>query len=147
MNTVLNKRAMMKYIDTYLKDLSIEEGRTKLSLMFGYYTGQSMDAMVDGDETFTSLFNRQWKKFEGFMVSLNELRPIDFELAKSTAAMVITARARVALGGFTHLYLRDSEVSVLDVRSTTQKLLGEPVDPSEMILFFTTLDQFTDSAE
>lgn len=147
MNTVLNKRAMMKYIDTYLKDLSIEEGRTKLSLMFGYYAGQSMDAMIDGDETFTSLFNRQWKKFEEIMVCLNELRPIDFELAKSTAAMIVTARARVALGGFTHLYLRDSELSVLDVRGTTQKILGEPVDPSEMVLFFTTLDQFTDSGE
>lgn len=142
MSNILNKTAMMRYIDTYTKDLSVEQCRTKLSLMFGYYVGQSMDSTCDGEETFTSLFNRQWSHYESVMVALNEVRPVDFELAKSTAAMLITARVRVAMGGLAHLYLKSTELSILDVQGTTGKLLGAPVEVEEMVLFFTTLDQF-----
>lgn len=143
MSTILNKVSMMKYIDGYLKDLSIADMREKLSMMYGYYVGQKMDAVCDQDETFTSLFNRQWAPFEKIMVQLNEIRPVDFELAKTTAALLVTARARVSIGGFVNLYLSDLETQVLDVKATTKRILGEAIEPSEMVLFFTTLDQFT----
>lgn len=145
MNNIKKKAIMMDYIETHSEGFDIEQFRTKLSLLFGYYVGQSMDVILDEGETFTSLFNRQWSIFEESMVKLNELRPIDFELSKSTAALILTTRARIALGGATNLYLKQSELDILNVQGVTERLLGAPVEASEMFKFFATMDQFTTS--
>lgn len=136
----INKQTILKYIDTHNPSKSLEELRSKLSLLMGYYAGMNMNCVLDGDSTYTTVFNKQWKEYEDIMVQLNEVRPVDFELAKSTAVSVFTARGRLTKGGLTNLFLSTTQLSVLDFADTTQKILGEPVPVEEVTLFFTALD-------
>ena len=138
--TTINKQTILKYIDTHNKSKSLEELRSKLSLLMGYYAGMNMDCILDEDVSYTSAFNVQWKEYEDIMVQLNEVRPIDFELSKSVAAGVFTARGRLTKGGLTNLFLNSTQLSVLDFANTTSKVLGEPVPVEEVTLFFTALD-------
>lgn len=136
------KSQVAKYIATSCNDLSVDQVRTKISLLFGYYAGMQMSTVAsDGvADSFTALFTSQWAPFESMMVALNEVRPVDFELAKSTASTVLVARARLNKGGLTNLFLPTNSLDVLDIVSTTQKLLGTPVSVQDVTLFFTLMD-------
>ena len=79
------------------------------------------------------------------MVALNEIRPIDFELAKSTAAAILIARARLNKGGLTNLFITTNGLQILDFKNTTAKLLGQPVSVQDVTLFFTVVDKFSPS--
>ncbi len=141
---VLDKAAVARYVETSCAEMSVEKTRTKLSLLFGYYAGFNMSTVAGSDveDTYRALFSSQWKPFEDIMVSLNEIRPVDFELAKSTAANILMSRARLNKGGLTNLFISNDGLQVLDFTSTTGKLIGTPVSVQEITLFFTVIDQF-----
>ena len=145
--TVLNKASVAKYIESTCGDMSIDKVRTKLSLLFGYYAGHNMSTVGSAEtgDSYTALFSSQWKPFEDIMVALNEIRPIDFELAKSTAAAILIARARLNKGGLTNLFITTNGLQILDFKNTTAKLLGQPVSVQDVTLFFTVVDKFSPS--
>lgn len=147
--TILNKSAVVKYIESTCPEMSVEQVRTKMSLLFGYYTGFNMSVEGSGveGETYTTLFNSQWKPYEDMMVVLNEIRPIDFELTKSTAAAILMSRTRLSKGGLTNLFIPSNGLQVLDFENTTQKLLGAPITVQDITLFFTVVDKFSTKEE
>lgn len=140
MLNIHNKSAFSTFIAAHTSSMTVEQTRTYLSFMFGYYVGQSME-IRSGESTHQSAFNEQWSHFEPYMVALNELRPLDFGLARSTAANLFIARSRVAAGGLTHLFLPHTQVSLLDFRSVAKHIMDREVSTEEVTLFFTTLNQ------
>lgn len=140
MLNIHHKSAFNTFITAHTSSMTVEQTRTYLSFMFGYYVGQSMKTTSD-QPTHQAAFNEQWAHFEPYMVALNELRPMDFGVARSTAANLFIARSRVTVGGLANLFLSHTQASLLDFRAVSKHILDREVSTEEVTLFFTTLNQ------
>lgn len=138
----LKKMQLLKTIESCTDGDGIDETRKKLSLLLGYYVGYSSKLDEDNyeDLTPTQSFNLCWSKFETIVEQFNEIRPIDFELVKSTAQYIMVVRLRLLCGGLSNVFIPSGYLDVLDLFHTTEKLLGKPVTHGQLTEFWAAMD-------
>ena len=137
MSQLINRSELMTFVTNLTRDLDSKKARLKLSVMAGYFFGQTMNVVRTDDTPATNRFMAQWPEMESQAVLLNELRPVDFELVKSTARCLFLARCRIMEGGIANLYLSDVEYTVLNPQTTTDIVTeGAGVLIGEMTEFF-----------
>lgn len=128
---------ILSCVDQITGDLGVEAGKVKLGFMFGYYAANTMSVAGADDESFLTLFSRQWAGLESKLCAINEIRPVDIDLAKDLAATVFTARCRSAAGGFGNLFLTNRELKSLDVDYMVKVVLKDAVvSVEDMTLFY-----------
>lgn len=114
---------LLTFVDKVTSTGDIEQGKNTLGFILGYYIGNSLSVTGPGDESNQLRFTRQYANIEPLLVSVNELRPVNLELAKDLARTVFLTRCRVAQGGLGNLHLNDTELSVLNVTRMVQVVL------------------------
>ena len=137
MSHLMNRSELMSFVSNLTREMDAKQARLKLSVMAGYFFGQTMNVLRTDDTPAIARFTAQWSEMEQQAVQLNELRPIEFELVKSTARCLFLARCRIMEGGITNLYLSDVEYTVLNPQTTAGIVTeGAGVLISEMTEFF-----------
>lgn len=116
---------LMSFVNTLTANDSIELGKDKLGFTLGYYLGNAMSLNGDLDDSYATRFSKQYNDSEAVLLTINEFRPLNFEMTKDLARSVFVARSRIAQGGISNLQLPANDLLLLDFAKMIQVVLKD----------------------